>query len=274
MAVLSVVVPNRISDGRTLPRIEALIEGLKLPTYNLEGSFAGEVFNNNPAWVLLDLLGRSGWSMSEIDLASFARTAAYCDEPIETIDLHGNSRSIPRFQCNLVVRKRRSAADVIRGVRNCAGLYLTYGQGGLLELGAESSIAIQQPVKPACSNSTEVLNGGWPAYEFGDAGSGFSDIARRSNGEASVRLLSRSTAETPNRYTVEFQDEFNGYQQDSLSLIDVADAVLAGQEISASMTALGLPNFSQAGRVLRLQLDKAIRANTFVEFETRGARDR
>ena len=42
----------------------------------------------------------------------------------------------------------------------------------------------------------------------------------------------------------------------------------AGQEISASLTALGLPNFSQAGRVLRLQLDRAIRGNTFVEFET------
>ena len=111
-------------------------------------------------------------------------------------------------------------------------------------------------------------NGGWPAYEFGDASSSFSDIARRANGEPSLRLFSRSTAETPNRYTVEFHDEFNEYQQDSLSLVDVPDALVAGQEISASMTALGLPNFSQAGRVLRLQLDKAIRGNTYVEFET------
>ena len=268
MAVLSVVVPNRISDGRSLPKVEVLIRGIKLPTYDESGAFGGDVFSNNPAWVLLDLLGRSGWAMNEIDLGSFARTAAYCAESIETTDLHGNIRSIPRFQCNLVIRKRRSAADVIRGVRNCAALYLTYGEGGLLQLGAESSIAIQQGMKPECSNSVETLNGGWPAYEFGDAGSGFSDIARRANGDAAIRLFSRSTAETPNRYTVEFQDEFNGFQQDSLSLVDVADAVVAGQEISASMTALGIPNFSQAGRVLRLQLDKAIRANTYVEFET------
>jgi hypothetical protein len=167
-----------------------------------------------------------------------------------------------------VLRKRRSAADAIRGVRNGAALYLTYGADGLLELNAESSLAIQQSDKPACSNSKEMLNGGWPAYEFGDAGSGFSDIARRSNGEPSLRLFSRSTADTPNRYAVEFQDEFNGYQQDSLSLVDVDDALLAGQEISASITALGLPNFNQAGRVLRLQLDKSIRGNTYVEFET------
>ena len=67
----------------------------------------------------------------------------------------------------------------------------------------------------------------------------FSDIARKPSGEPTLRLFSRSTAETPNRYTVEFQDEFNEYQQDSLSLVDVADAVTAGQEISASLTALG-----------------------------------
>jgi hypothetical protein len=268
MAVLSVVVPNRISDGRTLPKIDVLIQGMKLATYDESGAFAGDVFTNNPAWVLLDLLRRSGWAADEIDLASFARTASYCSEPIDTTDLHGNPRTVSRFQCNLVIRKRRSAADVIRGVRNASALYLTYGSGGLLQLGAESSIAIQQAEKPDCSNSTETLNGGWPAYEFGDASSPFSDIARRKNGEPSLRLFSRSTAETPNRYTVEFQDEFNEYQQDSLSLVDVPDAVMAGQEISASMTALGLPNFSQAGRVLRLQLDRAIRGNTYVEFET------
>ena len=268
MAVLSVVVPNRISDGKTLPKIDVLLRGLKLPVFDADGGYVNESFTNNPAWVMLDLLRRSGWSLDEINLVSFARTAAYCSEPIDTTDLHGNPRSVPRFQCNLVIRKRRSAADVIRGVRNASALYLTYGAGGLLELSAESSIAIQQEAKPDGTNSTETLNGGWPAYEFGDATSRFSDIARRSNGEPTLRLFSRSTAETPNRYTVEFQDEFNGFQQDSLSLIDVPDAVIAGQEISASLTALGLPNFSQAGRVLRLQLDKSIRGNTYLEFET------
>ena len=268
MAVLSVVVPNRISDGRTLPKVNVLVRGMKLPVYDEGGSFQGEVFTNNPAWVLLDLLRRAGWEANEIDLPSFARAAAYCAEPLETVDLHGRPRLIPRFQCNLVIRKRRSAADAIRGVRNCAALYLTYGAGGLLELGAECSIAVQQAVKPEGSNSRELLNGGWPAYEFGDATSPFSDISRKPGGEPSLRLFSRSTAETPNRYTVEFQDEFNGYQQDSLSLVDVDDAALAGQEISASVTALGLANFSQAGRVLRLHLDRSIRGNTYVEFET------
>jgi hypothetical protein len=268
MAVLSVVVPTRLSDGTPLPRIEVLVKGLRLPMYHEDGSSAGETFTNNPAWVLLDLLRRSGWKLSEIDLASFARSAAYCAETIETTDRNGGPVSVPRFQCNMVLRKRRSAADVIRGVRNGSGVYLTYGPGGLLQLHPESSLAVQQGTKPETSNSTEPLHGGWPAYEFGDGTSLFSDLLRRANGEPAVRVWCRSTADTPNRYTIEFQDEFNEYQQDSLSLVDLDDSVRAGHEIATSLTALGLPNFNQAGRVLRAALDKSIRGNTYIEFET------
>ncbi len=267
MAVLSVVVPNRISDGASLPRIDVLLNGLILPVYDEGGQFTANFYTKNPAWVLLDLLRRSGWQEKDLDLVSFARVAAYCDEPIETTDLNGAPRQIPRFQCNLVVRQRRSAADVVRGVRNAAGLYLTYGPGGLLQLHAESDIAIQHPVKPECSNSTESLNGGWPAYEFGDGSSPFSDILRRPDGSPALRLWCRGTAESPNRFTVEFQDEFNSYQQDSLSLVDVEDAAGTGHEVSVALPALGVPNFSQSSRVLRLALDRSIRGNLYVEFE-------
>ncbi|MDZ4798338.1 MAG: phage tail protein [Bryobacteraceae bacterium] len=267
MAVLSVVVPNRISDGGSLPRIDVLLNGLMLPVYNDGGEFVSRSFTRNPAWVLLDLLRRSGWTEADMDLASFGRVAAYCDEPIDTTDLNGAARQVPRFQCNLVVRQRRSAADVVRGVRNCAGLYLTYGPGGLLQLHAESDIAIQHSGKPEGSNSIESLNGGWPAYEFGDGSSPFSDILRRGNGEPAVRFWCRGSADSPNRFSVEFQDEFNEFQQDSLSLVDMDDAVGGGHEVSAALPALGVPNFNQAARILRLALDRSIRGNFYVEFE-------
>ena len=46
-----------------------------------------------------------------------------------------------------------------------------------------------------------------------------------------LTITSRSMANTPNQYTVEFQDEFNEYQQDSLSLVDIDDfLVSAGQK--------------------------------------------
>ena len=51
-------------------------------------------------------------------------------------------------------------------------------------------------------------------------------------------------------------------------MVDVDDVLCAGQEISVSLNALGIPNFHQAARIVRLQLDKSIRGNTYVQFET------
>ena len=154
----------------------------------------------------------------------------------------------------------------MRGVRNACGLYLIFSSAGLLQLNVEDTLAGQQPTQIASSNSTEALNGGWPAYEFGD--NAFSGIARMINGEASLTVSSRDAADSPNRYTVEFQDQFNQYQQDSLSLVDVADSQLFGQDVVTSLAALGLPNLDQAVRAAALQLYKSVDGNTYVEFDT------
>ena len=268
MAYLSVVVPNRVNNGGSVPRIQVLAEGLKLQRFDASGAALGAEFTDNPAWVLLDVLRRSGWASSDLDVASFARAAAYCEEPVDAKDLYGNAVKVPRYGCNLVVRRRRSAADLVRGIRNGSGLMLTMSAAGLMGVRAEGSLAVQQADANAGSNSSDKLNGGWPAFEFSDASAPFSGILRKASGEPWIRFFSRSAAETPNRLSVEFQDEFNEYQQDSLSLVDVDDATLIGQEVSANAAALGLPNFDQAGRVLQLQLDKSVRGNLYVEFAT------
>ena len=85
---------------------------------------------------------------------------------------------------------------------------------------------------------------------------------------SSLTLTSQSIANSPNQYTVEFQDEFNDYQQDSLSLVDIDDLLLTGQNVTAALTALGLPNFDQANRAAALQLYKSVNGNTYVQFET------
>jgi hypothetical protein len=266
MALLAVVVPNRISDGHSLPDIKVLAQGLKLARFDSSGDPLDNVFTSNPAWVMLDVLRRSGSSIDEIDLASFATVAERCDALVHTVDLHGTDTLIPRYRCNLFLTKRRSAGDVVRGIRNASALYLTLGKTGLLTLNAEDTVALQQPSKPAGSNSTEPVDEGWAAYEFGD--NSFSGIARRDDGSSSLRLFSRSAADSPNQYIAEFQDEFNEYQQDSLSLVDIDDSLLCGQDLTVSLTALGLPNFDQATRAAALQLYKSVRGNTYVEFET------
>jgi len=216
MAFLSVVVPNRINDGRSLPSVRVLTQGVKLPIYDAEGAPVGLQFSSNPAWVLMDVLRRSGWQIAELDVKSFAAAASYCDEPINTTDLYGNATTVPRFQCNLILKSRRTAADVIRGIRNGSRLYLTYAPGGLLQLRVENTLALQQPVKADSSNSASLLDGGWPSYEFGDGSSAATGILRKANGEPSLRLWSRSTTDSPNRFSVEFQDAFNEYKQERL----------------------------------------------------------
>jgi len=268
MAYLSVVVPNRINNGETLPKVAVLAQGLRLPVYATDGTLTGEQFSSNPAWVLLDVLRRAGWSLAEIDIASFAASAAYCDEEIAALDLYGNAITLPRFQCNLALQKRKSAGDLVRGVRNAARLLLTYGANGTLQCRVQNAMALEMPEKPAWSNASEVWNGGWPSYEFGDGSSAFSGIVRKASGDPSFRLYSRSMADAPNRFSVEFQDALNEYQQDSFSLVDADDVARSGQEVSQTLAAVGLPNFDQAARILKLNLDRSVRGNTYVEFET------
>jgi hypothetical protein len=268
MAYLSLVVPNRINDGQSLPKVSVLAQGLKLPVYNADGTFGSEQFSNDPAWILLDMLRRAGWGTDEIDLASFAAAAAHCDEAIPALDIYGNSISVARFQCNLAIQKRRSAGDLLRGVRNAARIVLTYGDNGKLQVRVENSMAGEHNTKPAWSNSKESLNGGWPSYEFGDGSNGFSGILRRRSGEPAFRVFTKAMADTPNRFSVEFQDAMNEYQQDSFSLVDPDDVARSGQEVSQTLAALGIANFDQAARILKVNLDKSIRGNTYVEFDT------
>ena len=268
MAVLSVVVPNQISNGQALASIEVLLRGLKLEQFNSAGVSLGDSFTNNPAWVLLDVLRRSGWLTTDLNVPSFAAAASFCGEAIQTTDLYGNAAAIPRFQCNMAIKGKRSAAEVASGIRNGSSLMLSFDTNGLLRLRVEQAIAVQQPALPDGSNSTEALNGGWPAYEFSDGSASFSGILRKPNGDPAIRLWSRSGADTPNRLTVEFQDEFNQYQQDSLALIDIDDALLTAREVSASFAGVGLPNFDQAARLLQLHLNRTLRGYTFVDFET------
>jgi hypothetical protein len=266
MAFMSLVVPNSISNGTSLPDVEVLIQGLQLAQFDFNGNYINNVFTNNPAWVMLDTMLRSGWNLSQLDLPTFSAVALRCNELVPTVDVNGNSTTIPRYQCNVLLTGSRSAGDIVRGIRTASAMYLSFDSNGLIQLNAEDTLANQQPTQSASSNSTEELNGGWPAYEFGD--NAFSGIVRSANGTPSLTVTSQSIANTPNQYTVEFQDQFNDYQQDSLSLVDIDDFVLTGQEVTTTLTALGLPNFDQANRAAALQLYKSVQGNTYIQFET------
>jgi hypothetical protein len=268
MAYLSVVVPNAISSGQSTPTVQVLVNGLLIEQFDATGASLGASFTNNPAWVLLDVLRRSGWLTTDVNLASFATAAAYCAAPIDTTDLYGNATATSRFKCNLVVQDRQSAAELAKSIRNASSLMLSYDTSGLLNLRVENTLALQQPAAPDGTNSTTTLNAGWPSYEFSDGSAAFSGILRDSKGNPAIRLYSQNGTSTVNQLTVEFQDEFNQFQQDSLSVVDIDDSLLTDRIVTAPFAGVGLPNFDQATRMLQLQLNKSIAGYTLVEFST------
>ena len=268
MAVLSVVVPNAISPGTSTPIVQVLMTGMHVDTYDATGNYIAQNFTNNPAWIVMDVLQRAGWAASDLNISSFYQASVQCGTELTTTDINNNTIYIPRYGCNLILTKRQSAANVVRGIRVGASLMLRYGSKGLLELLPEGSLVTQQPSLPDGSNSSESLYGGWPAYEFSDSSASFSGIAKTSKGVSSLTLSALGIAETYNRISVEFQDEQNEYQQDSLSVANTNDSDLIGFEVASQSNALGLPNFNQATRILLRQLDKSTAGNQYVQFQT------
>jgi hypothetical protein len=163
MAYLSVVVPNRINDGTSIPEIQVLMQGLKLWQFDGSGNSLGEQFSTNPAWVLLDVLMRCGYTLAEINLPIFATAATYSAQLLSVNDPTGGAVQVPRFQCNFALSYSRSAGDLMRSIRNGARIYLVLNTSGLIEARSENTFALQQPVLPPNSNSQNQFNGGWPA---------------------------------------------------------------------------------------------------------------
>lgn len=268
IAYIHLALPSSVQSGKSAPQVSVLMDGLALRRYDVDGSDLGTSFTKNPAWVLLDLLHRTGWQPADIDLQSFARMASFCDTLIEASTPNGESVTIPRYRCNLALQEQRSVSEILRGLHLATGLYVKYLQDGKLSLACEHSLAIQSPTLPDGSNSPSPISGGWPAYEFGDGTYGFSGIARMDNGESSLRVWSKSGADTPNRASLEFADEFNQYQTDRLSLADSDDVLTIRQEISVVSKATGIPNYSQAYRSLAKHLWKSTKGNLYIEFDT------
>ncbi|MCC6261963.1 MAG: hypothetical protein IT169_00175 [Bryobacterales bacterium] len=268
MTTLEVVIPNALQKGAAAPIVEVLLKGLHMLTFAESGASAGFEHSSNPAWVLLDVLLRSGWQMAEIDLPSFARAAAHCGELVEVGTWSGATHMQPRFSCNLVLQKRRSVAEILRGIREASFLFLRSNSDGMLEAAVESTLALQQPTRSTLSNATEALNGGWPVYEFGDGTSGRGGILRRSSGAPAFRIFSKPASDCPNRIYAEFQDEWNDFQTDRISLFDSREVRRRKQEVVRNSSAMGLSTYPQAARSVYAALRRATAGNTFVEFET------
>lgn len=268
MAYLNLVLPNRINDGKRPPKVEILLKGIRLPVLDAEGALAEYKWSSNPAWILCDILRRTGWKLDEIDLPSFVAAASYCDELIEAFDANGQALQVKRFEQNLVLRRRYSVGELLRSIRLGSLLQIHFTAEGKLALRPEATLAQQHPVAATGSNAAEALSGGWPVYEFGDGVLSEGNILLDGRQHSRFKVYSRPSNEVPNRVHFEIQDALNEFRQDSISIADVDDVQLRRHEVAQALPVVGVPNFPQAQRICQTWLNKAISGNVYLELQT------
>ena len=148
------------------------------------------------------------------------------------------------FTISLVVRQRRSAADLLSGMlRGCNSHLARDLATGKVGLFARGTLAAQQPVLPDGSNYATAIAGGYVAYAFDE-----SNIVRN-GAKSSFSRLGVAGAGPPNVVTVPFSNEENDYSGDSAQVSEPNDVDLMGQEITASLAVDGCSALERAQRV-------------------------
>jgi len=239
---------------------------------SLTGSGTGGFiyYNNsssNPVWHLLDLLRKTGWSMAEINLQTFITTASYCDEPVTYTDLTGASATHARWRSSFALESRLPASQAITMLRRSCNLILHSSIESGLSCYIEQTLADQQPdLVPGSNYNTQVVSihangtGGIGVFPVGYLAYLFDESTIDPD---SFEYTAEPLNNTPNEFTIGFQDEDNQWQSDSLKQTDTDALPSSGQrELPLALEVLGPCNFDEAGRLANLLLNKAQTGNT------------
>jgi hypothetical protein len=258
MAAILWVVPRRVADGGSTPRVRVLVQGPRIRVYSSPSSFTKE-YTDNPVWILLDLLVWAGIGYEDIDIQTFIDAAAVAGEMIGYTDQYGAAGTHARYAASYVLSQRQSAADVIRAVRRgCGADLVPNSASGKLQIFMRGTLASQQPAPVAGSNyntpvSSQTLAGaaanGYYAYDF----------SRTLHG--TFRVVTPKITETPNRVSFPFINAERDYAADSISMLDAAAVARAGQEAAEQMEAAGVNTLDQAKRIAARALAEGLRGN-------------
>lgn len=258
MCVILWVVPRRVADPTSTPRVRVLVRGPKIRTYTDAVTYTSE-YSDNTVWVLMDLLVKAGLSYADLGIQTWVDAAALHAATISYTDQYGNTSTHARGACSLVLGQRQSAADIVRKVRQGGGLDLVPNStSGKLDCFYRGTLASQQPSAVNGSNdnvavSSKSLAGatvnGYVAYNF-------SKILR-----GTLKLIPPGNTATPNRVYFQFINSERDWQADSLSMID-GDAVgRIDQDVAQPLDVDGINTLDQAKRMARRFLAEQNRCN-------------
>ncbi len=178
-----------------------------------------------------------------------------------------NSHARFRLGFGLGSGQRISGADLIRQLRTaCRSTIIPSSTTGKLQLFPDQTLAGQQPSAITGSNyatairsksAGNVTTNGYVAWKFD-----YSSILPESNGQSSLQIDQLDIKDTPNRVSFPFFDEDNGYQSDSLTLVDSEDVGRVDQSVDGNIPVAGIPNFDQAKRIAATWMARNSRGNT------------
>ncbi len=285
LCVISITVPVMLASANSTPSVQVRFDGPALQVYSNVNTVALQ-YSSNPAWVLMDLLFKSGWTPNELNIQSFIDTAAWCATQINFTNKASVVTNtimsdrpgvglIPyvRNDVSLGQRQPVSAADLIRGIRNNCRALLLPNAAGLLTLLPKATLADQQPsiptlngqtatndVSPVASVKFDGTSGnGYVAYFFDERTIALKEGSKT---ETTFKILTRTLADSPNSVGVTFQDAENQYNQDSVTVVDTEDtARIQGQQVQGSFIVSGLNTFDRAQRPINTFMAENLRGN-------------
>ena len=113
-----------------IPKIQAVVEGKKVPIISSNLTITENVYSNNPAFCLLDYLTNTrygkGIGFGDLDIESFYTASVIADQEVTP---YSGASNIPQFSLNVVLNTNKKILEnvkfILRGMRG----FLPYSEG-------------------------------------------------------------------------------------------------------------------------------------------------
>lgn len=138
IAIVSFNFPPEFSGGNSGNPgnfdVSVLVQGLSLPQYNASGAFTVKAFTDNPAWIILDVLRRSGWQTTELNLPSFYAFSVYAAQQIAANVSSTCTQLKSRFRMSVILDQQLPVGEFLSTLLNACRGVLSYDSSGLLRI--------------------------------------------------------------------------------------------------------------------------------------------
>ena len=268
LASILVVVNREIAEPGSLPDVRVLMRGHKIRIYSDASTFTTG-WSNNPVWILLDMLVKSGWKYADFDLATWITVAARCGATITGTSPDGSTYSHERVAVGFALTDRAQLKDVAEGLMATFDGRLTL-EAGLVCLRQSSTLAVQQPAPVAGSNYLTAVTSqnqagtstnGYYAYSVDEEA-----VLVDSQNEHRFRVI-ESGDRIINRVSMSFARRYERYAGANLTFVD-SQSIARIRRREGQARWLGVTSADLAARLCSSAIERTIYGNA--ANDTRG----